>query len=83
MIRVSRSGHYLLVALACVGGFACQLRRPHTMPSRMIEPQLLDPGLSEPPRQADEVSQRHLRPSARYTSTRTHRAPCVAPAAKW
>ena len=51
MIRVSRSGHYLLVALACVGGFACQLRRPHTMPSRMIEPQLLDPGLSEPPRQ--------------------------------
>ena len=51
MIRVFRSGHYLLVALACLGGFACQLRRPHTMPSRMIEPQLLDPGLAEPPRQ--------------------------------
>jgi len=52
MTRVSRSGHYLLVAFACVGGFACQLRRPHTMPSRMIEPQLLDSGLSEPPKQA-------------------------------
>jgi len=51
MTRVSRSGHYLLVAFACVGGFACQLRRPHTMPSRMIEPQLLDSGLSEPPKQ--------------------------------
>ncbi len=55
MIRVSRSGHYLLVALACFGGFACQLRRPHTMPSRMIEPQLLDSGLSEPPRQATKA----------------------------
>ena len=50
MIRVSRSGHYLLVVLACLGGFACQLRRPHTMPSRMIEPQLLESGLSEPPK---------------------------------
>ena len=37
--------------LACLGGVACQLRRPHTIPSRMIEPQLLDPELSEPPRQ--------------------------------
>jgi len=55
MTRVSRSGHYLLVAFACVGGFACQLRRPHTMPSRMIEPQLLDSGLSEPPKQATKA----------------------------
>ena len=55
MIRVSRSGHYLLVALACFGGFACQLRRPHTIPSRMIEPQVLDSGLSEPPKQATKA----------------------------
>jgi len=55
MTRASRSGHYLLVAFACVGGFACQLRRPHTMPSRMIEPQLLDSGLSEPPKQATKA----------------------------
>ena len=41
--------------LACLGGFACQLRRPHTMPSRMIEPQLLEPGLSEPPKQATKA----------------------------
>lgn len=51
MIRVSRTRHRILVAFACFGGLACQLRRPPTMPSRMIEPQLLDPGLSEPPRQ--------------------------------
>ena len=55
MIRVSRSGHYLLVVLACIGGFACQLRRPHTMPSRMIEPQLLDSGLSDPKKQATKA----------------------------
>ena len=55
MIRVSRSGHYLLVVLVCFGGFACQLRRPHTIPSRMIEPQVLDSGLSEPPKQATKA----------------------------
>ena len=55
MIRVLRLGHYLLVALACFGGFACQLRRPHTMPSRMIEPQLLDSGLSEPAKEATKA----------------------------
>ena len=83
MIRVSRSGHYLLVALACFGGFACQLRRPHTMPSRMIEPQLLDSGIVRTTEASNEGSQRRLRPPARYPSTRTHRAPCAAPATKW
>jgi len=55
MIRVSRPRHCLLVALACFGGLACQLRRPQTMPSRMIEPQLLEAGLSEPPRQVTKA----------------------------
>jgi len=55
MIRVSRPRHCLLVALACFGGLACQLRRPQMMPSRMIEPQLLEAGLSEPPRQVTKA----------------------------
>jgi len=61
MTRVSRSGHYLLVVLACLGGFACQLRRPHTMPSRMIEPQLLESGLSEPPKATKDPNDASVR----------------------
>jgi hypothetical protein len=48
MIRVPRSGAYLLVTIVCLEGIGCQLRRPNTTPSRMIEPQLLEPQLSEP-----------------------------------
>ena len=47
MIRLPRSGFCLLVMIACLGGAACQLRRPHTTPTRMIEPQLLEPLLPE------------------------------------
>jgi hypothetical protein len=47
MIRVSRSAFVVLVAIVGLGGLACQLRRPETSPSRMIEPELI-----EPPRQA-------------------------------
>jgi len=43
MIRGLRSGFFVLVTIACLGGVACQLRRPRTVPSRMIEPQLLEP----------------------------------------
>ena len=55
MTRVSRSGYCLLVVIACLGEVACQLRRPHTMPSRMIEPQLLEPELPEAGRQVTKA----------------------------
>jgi hypothetical protein len=47
MIRVPRSGAYLLVTMVCLGEIGCQLRRPNTTPGRMIEPQLLEPQLPE------------------------------------
>lgn len=45
MTRATRfgSGARLLVTIACLGGMACQLRRPETIPSRMIEPLLVEP----------------------------------------
>lgn len=43
MIRVPQSGAYLLAMIVCLGGISCQLRRPKTAPSRMIEPQLVEP----------------------------------------
>ena len=48
MIPVPRSGAYLLVTIVCLAGNGCQLRRPKTTPSRMIEPQLLEPQLPDP-----------------------------------
>ena len=48
MIRLPRSWTCLLGTIACLGGVACQLRRPATTPIRMIEPQLLEPQLAEP-----------------------------------
>jgi len=48
VIRLSRSGAYLLVTMVCLGGIDCRLRRPNTTPSRMIEPQLLEPQLPQP-----------------------------------
>ena len=47
MIRVLRFWSSLLGTIACLGGVGCQLRRPATTPTRMIEPQLLEPKLSE------------------------------------
>jgi hypothetical protein len=55
MIRLPQSGFCLLVTIACLGGNACQLRRPDTMPTRMIEPQLLEPPLAEPARQVSKA----------------------------
>jgi len=51
MTRALRLGCYLFVAIACLGVDACRLRRPDVKPIRMIEPQLLDPVLPEPPTQ--------------------------------
>ena len=57
MIRVSRSGAYVLVAIVCLGGAAClRLQRPATTPSRMLEPQLLEPQLSAPARQVTKAA---------------------------
>jgi hypothetical protein len=40
------------MAVVTLGGIGCQLRRPTTVPSRMIEPQLLDPQLTDSVKQA-------------------------------
>ena len=47
MIRLPRSCAYLLLAIVCMGGMGCQLRRPKTTPTRMIEPRLLAPQLPD------------------------------------
>ncbi len=45
MIRRSRYGTIVVLAVACLGG-GCSVRieRPDTVPSRMIEPRLVEPG---------------------------------------
>jgi hypothetical protein len=48
MIRLLRLGAGLAGMIICLGGVACQLKRPHTTPTRMIEPQLVEPQLSAP-----------------------------------
>ena len=50
MIRVPRSGTYVLVTIACLAEIGCQvqLRRPNTTPTRMIEPQVVEPQQSVP-----------------------------------
>ena len=81
MIRVTCqpvSASSLIVALAGVG---CQLRRPATIPSRMIEPQLLDPQLPEPASQRTNARRRRPDPAARYPGARAHRPPAALPAA--
>ena len=54
MIRVPRLGCCLLLTVVCLGAVACHLRRPETTPSRMIEPQLLEPQPPEPARQVSK-----------------------------
>ena len=67
MTRVMRAA--CLVVLACVSGAACQLKRPDTFPTRMLEPQLLEPRLptatAAEPSGADAVSVRLLDTQAR------------------
>src|SRR6516165_3542096 len=48
MIRLLRLGTGLAGLIICLGGVACQLKRPHTTPPRMIEPQLVEPQPSAP-----------------------------------
>jgi hypothetical protein len=47
MTRVPRSCVYLLFTIVCLEGIGCQLRRPKTTPTRMVEPRLLEPQLPE------------------------------------
>jgi len=68
MIRVTCPKFCIIVVVA-LAGIGCQLRRPATISSRMIEPQLLDPQGSEPSGQrtngADAVPIRLLDTQAR------------------
>ena len=50
MPNTFRSGFRLILTLVCLAGVGCQLRRPKTPPVRMIEPQLLEPSLPDPPK---------------------------------
>jgi hypothetical protein len=43
MTYILRSGFCIFVALACLSGVGCQLRRPNTAPIRTIEPRVLEP----------------------------------------
>jgi hypothetical protein len=47
MTRVIRTALSLLAVIACLAGTACQLKRPDTIPSRMLEPQLPEPAKRE------------------------------------
>ena len=47
MTRAARTGSCLLLMFASLALVACTLRRPATPPSRVLEPQLLEPQLAE------------------------------------
>ena len=48
MTCVMRGGLVIYALLVCLVGGACQLKRPETIPGRMIEPQLLTPQAPAP-----------------------------------
>jgi len=58
MMRVLRAGAYVLATITGLGGMGCQvrLRRPNTTPTRMIEPQLLEPQQSVPGKQVTKAA---------------------------
>ena len=66
MTRVTGSGLCLFVVLTCLAGIACQLKRPETIPGRMIEPQLLAP---PPPERAAEGTSGATAASVRLLDT--------------
>jgi hypothetical protein len=66
MIPVPRLGLCLLLTIACLGAGGCHLRRPPTTPSRMIEPQVLEPQLPEP---ANQVTKAPNAPAVRLLDT--------------
>ena len=66
MTRVTGPGLCLLVVLTGVAGIACQLKRPETIPGRMIEPQLLAP---QPPERAAQDTSGAIAASVRLLDT--------------
>ena len=69
MTRAARTGSCLLMVVANLALVACELRRPATPPSRVLEPQLLEPQLAEHPetvaKSPDAVSIRLLSTESR------------------
>jgi hypothetical protein len=55
MMRPRRAACSLLATIACLGVIACQLKRPDTIPGRMIEPQLFEPQSDDPAGQRTKV----------------------------
>jgi hypothetical protein len=65
--RKHRFRSVFLLAIVCLGGDACRLKRPVTIPTRMIEPQLFEPAKQEtgatsasPVRLLETESRRHI-----------------------
>jgi hypothetical protein len=56
MIRTLRLTAGLVGLIACLGGVACQLKRPNTTPNRMIEPQLPELQGSGPDKQVSKAA---------------------------
>jgi hypothetical protein len=56
MTRSHRSWCCVFVMFVLVPFIGCQLRRPNTVPSRMIEPNVLEPPLDEQTRQLDKAA---------------------------
>lgn len=48
MTRLYRGALVVLIALICVGGSACRLRRPDVISVRMLEPQFIEPASPSP-----------------------------------
>ena len=60
MTSMPRTAAFLLVVTASLAGGACQLKRPDTISTRMLEPQLLEPQL--PKAAPPETSAANARP---------------------
>jgi hypothetical protein len=56
MSRVSRSWLPLFATVALLGASGCGLRRPNTVPPRMIEPQLFDPSMPDSAKQVAKTA---------------------------
>ena len=69
MTRAARARSCLLLRFASLALVACQLRRPTTAPSRVLEPQLLEPQLAEQP---GTVAKNPNAASIRLLSTESH-----------
>jgi len=69
MTRAARARSCLLLTFASLALVACQLRRPTTAPSRVLEPQLLEPQLAEQP---GTIAKNPNAASIRLLSTESH-----------